>query len=109
MNKVRVEKNSVEKIARHRYKSESATTTTARLAGAMLCYMCDATGRKLLQFDPNGHAPLTRESAGREQEARKTEGAIKPHFPTPSAAVKPVPRASSQKSRFSVMRFNIKV
>lgn len=53
MNKVRVEKYSEEKIARLRYSSESATTTTARLAGAMLCYMCDARERKLLQFDQN--------------------------------------------------------
>lgn len=53
MNRVSVEKYSEEKIARLRYSRQSATTTTARLAGAMLRYMCDARERKLLQFDQN--------------------------------------------------------
>lgn len=42
LNSVRVEKYSVESMAPLRYSRDSPTTTTARLAGAMLGSMCDA-------------------------------------------------------------------
>lgn len=51
LNRVRVEKYSEEKMARHRYSSDRTTTTRARLVEAMLCYMCDDRERTLLQFD----------------------------------------------------------
>lgn len=52
LNRVRVEKYSEEKVARHRQSSER-TTTRDRLAGAMLRYMCDARDRKLQPLDQN--------------------------------------------------------
>lgn len=68
LNNVREEKNSVDRVGRHRESSESATTA-ARLVGAMLCYMCDNRERKLLQVDQTeGTRPP--QSVGSERRSR---------------------------------------
>lgn len=107
LNKVRVEKYSEEKMARHRYSSESTTTTRARLAGAMLCYMCDARERKLLQFDQTAQTrPPHARFSGRPIRRPQPEKTSELHVPTYSAAVKPVPPASSETECFPLYLSN---
>ena len=97
-------------MARDRYSSESATTTTARLAGAMLCYMCDARERKpqqLEQTEPNEHAPLT--SDRRPTRRPQPEKMIRLHLPASHAAVKPVlPQSSPDRVKHFRCNFQIK-
>lgn len=110
MNKVRVEKYSEEKMARHRYSSESTTTTTARLAGAMMCYMCDARERKLLQFDKTAQTrpPHARFSGGPIKRP-EPEKMSKLHFLPYYAAVKQTGPSSVKRDRlFSVLPLKLK-
>lgn len=78
---MRVEKYSEEKMVRLRYSSESATTTTDRLAGAMLCYMCDDRERERAEAAAarsraNGPRPLITRERLREAKKKKAGEAV---------------------------------